>query len=259
MQLRDITSTTNWSRSSGTLPLSKNEVHIWRVWLDAEPVQYLRLREFLSEDEIERANRFIFPRDRNHFIAARGKLRELLGSYLQLPPQSLRFTTGKFGKPNLADREDFRFNMTHSHGLALYAITLERELGIDTEKVRLDCGGAEIAEQYFSQAEQKELRELPVEVQATAFFLCWTRKEAYIKARGDGLQIPLASFDVSLTPGRPATLQSFDSQRWNLKTFTPAPGYAAAIITEGEAPSIRFLDNSAQSEENCEGGSSIKD
>jgi 4'-phosphopantetheinyl transferase len=237
-----LTDVVTWSKSSSALKLPKNEVHVWRAWLDAETAEYLRLREFLSEDEIERANRFVFPRDRDHFIVARGKLRELLGSYLQLPPQSLRFATGKFGKPSLADRKDFRFNLTHSHGLALYGFTVERALGIDIEMIRPDFGGMDIAERYFSQAEQRELRGLPAEVQATAFFLCWTRKEAYIKARGDGLQIPLASFDVSLTPGRPETLQSSDSHRWNLASFTPAPRYAAAIVTEGAAPAIRFWD-----------------
>jgi 4'-phosphopantetheinyl transferase len=237
------TEVVTWTKSPATPTLPKNEVHIWRSWLDAGRAEYLRLREFLSEDEIAGANRFVFPRDRDNFIVARGKLRELLGSYLQLPPQSLRFTAGKFGKPSLADQNDFRFNVTHSHGLALYAFAVGRELGIDTEKIRRDFGGVDIAERYFSRAEQKELLELPAEVQATAFFLGWTRKEAYIKAHGDGLQIPLASFDVSLTPGNPETLRSSDQQRWNVHSFTPAPGYAAAIITEGGAPSIRFWHN----------------
>lgn len=232
-----------WSKSPATLTLPKNEVHIWLAWLDAEPAEYLRLREFLSEDEIARADRLVFPHDREHFIVARGKLRELLGSYLQLPPQSLRFTTGKFGKPSLTDQDNFRFNVTHSHGLALYAFAVERELGIDAEKIRRDFGGMDIAERYFSRAEQNELRELPPELQATAFFLCWTRKEAYVKARGDGLQISLTSFDVSLTPGNLAILRSSDQQRWNLHAFTPAPRYAAAIITEGQAPSLRFWDS----------------
>lgn len=125
----------------------------------------------------------------------------------------------------------------------MYGFAVKRELGIDAEKIRPDFGGEEIARRYFSEAEQQELRELPPDLQATAFFLCWTRKEAYIKAHGDGLQIPLASFDVSLTPGKLETLRSSDKQRWSLHSFTPAPGYAAAIITEGEAPSIRYWDS----------------
>jgi 4'-phosphopantetheinyl transferase len=232
-----------WSKSPAILSLPKNEVHVWRAWLDAEPAEYLRLREFLSEDEIARADRFVFPRDREHFVVARGKLRKFLGLYLQLPPQSLRFVTGKFGKPSLAEHDNFRFNVTHSYGLALYAFAMDRDLGIDAEKIRRDFGGMDIAERYFSRAEQNELRELAAELQSAAFFLCWTRKEAYIKAHGDGLQIPLASFDVSLTPGKPETLQSPDSHRWNLSSFTPAPEYAAAMVTEGGIPSIRFLDS----------------
>ena len=232
--------TVGWSQCSGNLTLPKNEVHIWRAWLDADAQGLSRLREFLSKDEISRANRFIFPRDRNHFIVARGRLRELLGMYLRRDPQSSRFLVGKFGKPALMDENDLRFNLTHSHGLAVYGFAMNRELGIDVEKIRPDFGGEEIAERYFSETEQQELRELPVEVRATAFFLCWTRKEAYIKARGDGLQIPLASFDVSLSPGKPETLRSSDSQRWSLLSFTPTPGYAAAIITEGHAPTVRY-------------------
>lgn len=232
-----------WSKSSGTPTLSNNEVHIWRAWLDAQPADYLHLREILSQDEIDRANRFVFPRDRDHFIVARGKLREFLGSYLRLPPQSLRFDARKFGKPCLRDQQDLHFNLTHSYGLALYAFASEREVGIDAEKIRPDFGGEEIAKRYFSEAEQEEFRELPAELRATAFFLCWTRKEAYIKAHGDGLQIPLASFDVSLTPGKPETLRTADQQRWNLHSFTPASGYAAAIISGGDAPSIRFWDS----------------
>jgi 4'-phosphopantetheinyl transferase len=235
------TEVVRWSKSPGAIKLPENEVHIWRARLDAEPTEYSRLRQFLSEDEIVRANRFVFPRDRDHFIVGRGKLRELLGSYRQLPPQSFRFVTGKFGKPSLADQKDLRFNVTHSYGLALYAFAVERELGIDAERIRPDFGGEEIAERYFSATEQNELRELPAELRPAAFFLCWTRKEAYIKARGDGLQVSLASFDVSLTPGKPETLQSSDKHRWNLNSFTPAPEYAAAMVTEGETPSIRFL------------------
>jgi len=235
--------TVNWSQPAGNLSPSKNEVHIWRAWLEADATELSRLCDFLSEDELSRANRFVFPRDRHHFIVGRGRLRELLGRYLGRGPQTLQFQTGKFGKPRLEDPSGLCFNLTHSHGLAVYAFATQRELGIDAEKIRPDFGGEEIAGRYFSAAEQKELHELPVELRATAFFLCWTRKEAYIKAHGDGLQIRLASFDVSLTPGKPETLQSSDSQRWNLNSFTPAPGYAAAIITEGDAPSIRFWDS----------------
>ena len=157
-------------------------------------------------------------------------------------PQTLRIPTGKFGKPSLADQNNLRFNVTHSYGLVVYGFAIKRELGIDTEKIRPDFGGEDIAERYFSEPEQEELRQLPVELRATAFFLCWTRKEAYIKAHGHGLQIPLASFDVSLTPGKPETLRSSDEQRWSLHSFTPAPGYAAAIITEGKGPFIRFCE-----------------
>ncbi|MDP9340429.1 MAG: phosphopantetheinyl transferase, partial [Acidobacteriota bacterium] len=120
----------------------------------------------MSEEEISRANRFVFPRDRDHFIVARGRLREFLGMYLQRAPQSLKFQTEKFGKPSLADQNNLRFNLTHSHGLAVYGFGMERELGIDAEKIRPDFGGEDIAERYFSEKEQKELREVPDELRA---------------------------------------------------------------------------------------------
>jgi 4'-phosphopantetheinyl transferase len=230
----------NWSRPGHTLTLPENEVHVWRTWLDVDAQECARLSSYLSEDEFLRANRFVFPRDRSHFMVARGRLRELLAMYLQCSPEGLQFRTGLYGKLSLPNRTDVRFNLTHSYGLALYGFAMQRELGIDAEKIRPEFASEEIAERYFSVAERRELRELPPELRTTAFFLCWTRKEAYVKAHGDGLQIPLASFDVSLTPGEPETLRSIDSERWSMRSFRPAPEYVAAILGEGRFQSIRF-------------------
>jgi len=230
----------NWSRPVRPVALPENEIHIWRAWLDLETQERDRLSSYLSGDERARASRFVFQRDREHFAAARGRLRELLGTYFQRPPQSLEFRAGQYGKLSLADRADLRFNLTHSYGLALYAFAMNRELGIDVEKIRPEFASEEIAARYFSAAEQNELRELPVELRTSAFFLCWTRKEAYVKAHGGGLQIPLDSFDVSLTPGKPETLGSTDSERWNLRSFEPAPEYIASLIGEGAPKSLCF-------------------
>jgi 4'-phosphopantetheinyl transferase len=230
------------SASSGkpsTLP--ENEVHIWRAWLDLEAGELARLVSYLSEEELARADRFVFPRDRDHFIAGRGRLREILGAYTQSDPKRMQFQNGRYGKPSLKERAELRFNLTHSYGLALYGFAIGRELGIDTEKIRPDFATEEIAERYFSVAENRELRELSPELRTKAFFLCWTRKEAYVKAHGDGLQIPLASFDVSLKPGEPATLRSDDSERWSMRSFVPAAGYEACILVEGQpAPALFF-------------------
>ncbi len=127
-----------------------------------------------------------------------------------------------------------RFNISHSHGLAVLAFARNREIGIDLEPIRPEFAGEEIAERYFSAQELAELRALPAALRPEGFFLCWTRKEAYVKARGLGLQVPLDSFSVSLTPGQPEILQSVDSARWSLRSFAPAPNFVAAIVEEGQ-------------------------
>ncbi len=230
-----------WTKPGGELTLPQNEVHVWRASLDVDTSERTRLFSFLSDDERVRAARFVFPRDRDHFIAARGRLRELLGGYLQRSPQSIRFQTGRYGKPTLTDDTNFRFNLTHSYGLALYLFATQRELGIDAEKIRPEFATEGIAERYFSEAERTELRELPAEIRTTAFFLCWTRKEAYVKAHGDGLQIPLDSFNVSVTPGEPERLRSTDSERWSMRSFSPAPDFVASVLVEGQFQWMRFL------------------
>lgn len=231
----------SWSRPARELLLPEEELHIWLAWLDVEPQERTRLSLYLNKDEVSRAERFVFPRDRDHFIVARGRLREVLGRYLHCPPNAVQFKTGRYGKLSLLDDVDpLRFNLSHSRGLALYGFCRGREIGIDTEKIRPGFSGEGIAERYFSAAEQRELLELPKELRDMAFFLCWTRKEAYIKANGEGLQIPLDSFDVSLKPGEPATLQSDDSGRWSIRSFSPAPEFVAAVIVEGEMQSTRF-------------------
>lgn len=143
-----------------------------------------------------------------------------------------------------------RFNMSHSQGLAAFAFAHNRELGIDVELIRPDFGGEGIAKRYFSRDEVAELMSLAPEIRAEAFFLCWSRKEAYIKARGQGLQIPLTSFAVSLTPGAPERLRADDASRWELRSFQPKEGYAGAVIAEatgtspaeGHSLSLRFFD-----------------
>jgi 4'-phosphopantetheinyl transferase len=236
----------NWSRPARDVALQEDEVHIWLACLDVDAHERTRLTSYLSADEVSRAARFVFPRDRDHFIVARGRLRELLGKYLHCSPDAMQFKAGRYGKPSLLDdRDPLRFNLSHSHGLALYGFCMGRELGIDTEKIRPGFAGEGIAERYFSPAEQRDLAELPKELRDAAFFLCWTRKEAYIKAHGDGLQIPLDSFDVSLKPGEPERLRSVDSDRWSMRSFAPAPEFVAAIIAEGEIRSTRFLERGA--------------
>lgn len=235
----------DWTRPPLSLTLAPNHVHVWRAWLDKNDAERARLSHFLNEEETARANRFVFERDREHFIVARGRLREILGNYLRVAAESLQFSIAKLGKLSLPEHPQLQFNVSHSQGLALYAVSLNRELGIDVEKIRPEFTGEDIAARYFSVAEQEELRNISDEERALAFFLCWTRKEAYIKARGEGLQIPLDSFDVSLTPGRATILRSVDQQRWTLASFTPATDYAAAVMGEGKFKIAGFYEAGA--------------
>jgi len=234
-----------WIAPPRAIPLSSGQIHLCRTRLDLQQDTLRRLRTYLSPDEIVRAGRFRFPRDRDHFTAARGILRDLLARFLGCVPASICFSQGPNGKPSLSQKwskNQLFFNVSHSHGWALYVFGNGRELGVDIEKIREEIDATKIAERYFSLREREEFRLLPHDLQPEAFFLCWTRKEAYVKARGLGLQIPLDSFDVSLTPSEPATLCSQDRERWELRSFHPIKGFVAALVSEGKIEKMRFWD-----------------
>lgn len=235
-----------WAAAPPDVSLDVNELHIWRAELDRGEEWVRRAELILAEDERERASRFRFARDRERFIVCRGFLRTILGRYLARPPHTLQFTYEAAGKPRLrlnAADVPLRFNVSHSGGLAVCGVTRAREIGIDVEAIRTGVGGTDIAEQYFSRAELSELRALPPGQRDEGFFLCWTRKEAYIKALGAGLGgIALDSFSVSLTPGAPATLVSEDSARWQLCSFSPGDGFAGAIVIEQNDSATRLLN-----------------
>ena len=231
-----------WPVPTANVTLSSDEVQIWRAALDLAPPHVEVLRDILSEDEVNRADRFVFERDRTHFTVARGLLRLILGRYLQLEPRQLRFSYSRYGKPALilpADVDNLSFNLSHAHGLALYAFARGRDLGVDIEYVRPIPDVERIAERFFSAREQASLQTLPQDQRLEAFFTCWTRKEAYIKARGEGLSLPLDQFDVSLAPGEPAALLGARTDlhaalRWSLRALDPGPGYVAALAAAGQ-------------------------
>jgi len=223
-------------------------MHVWRAHLDQEPPLVRALRDTLTPDERQRASRFKFEKDRVHFIVARGALRDILSRYLGTPPDGISFSHGEFGKPALAGAaadSQLRFNASHSHGVALYAVNRGRDVGLDLELMREDFAGLEIAERFFSPREVQALRALPRDLQTAAFFNCWTRKEAYIKARGEGLSHPLHGFTVSLAPGEPAEFlliddDSAEASRWSLIELSPAAGFAAALAVNGPKPPLTF-------------------
>ncbi len=230
-----------WSPPPADLALSSDDVHVWCAFLDQPAASLQRLAQTLSADERARAERFHFERDRKHFTAGRGVLRTILGHYLGIEAERLQFCYGPRGKPALLATYGggmLCFNLSHSHGLALYAVARGREVGVDIEYVHPLTDADQIAERFFSARENAIFRTLAPEQKIEAFFNCWTRKEAYIKATGDGLSRPLDQFDVSLVPGEPARLlcvegDAAETVRWSLRAMTPAPGYAAAIIVEG--------------------------
>ena len=243
-----------WVPSAATGAIGPGEVDVWRVGL-VQPERVIQsYREFLDANEVERADRFYFTRDRHRFTVARGVLRRLLGTYLHLDPREISFVYGPQGKPSLAAPQSssgLRFNLSHSGEVALVAISRHLELGVDVEQIRADFASGEIATRFFSPEECAKLETLPAHESVDAFFNCWTRKEAYIKARGEGLFIPLDSFEVAFAPGEePALLQvksgdEFPS-RWRFHALHPAPGYKAALAVEGSDHSLRLWDWAAE-------------
>jgi 4'-phosphopantetheinyl transferase len=223
--------------------LGENEVHIWSVALEVGAEQLAELERLLSADERERADRFHFAEHRRRYIVARSHLRLLLGRYVSCAPQALEFSYGAHGKPSLlTPSSDICFNLSHSHELALYAIGSGRALGVDIERVRDNLAAMDLAERFFAADEVEALKKLPTEYRRRSFFDCWTRKEAYLKARGDGISIELDTFSVSLEPGKRAELRRGPQiERWQLAALELATGYAAAVCVEGAGWRLRLF------------------
>jgi 4'-phosphopantetheinyl transferase len=232
-----------WSEPSESLSLATGDVHVWRVELNQPEPSLEKFRETLEEQELDRASRFHFEKHRRHFTAGRGVLRQLLSQYLGTKPEQLRLSYGAYGKPALnGEHKDsrLRFNMSHSHEVALFAFAEDRELGVDVEHIRTDFASEEVARRFFSRREVETFNALPRHDQVAAFFKCWTRKEAFIKVIGKGLSQPLDKFDVTL--GQPAALlwvSGDDASRWSLYDLEVGGDYAGALAVEGQVSRIR--------------------
>lgn len=227
-----------------TVPPLAEAVHVWCVRLSRPSAEVKALAALLAADEAARAQKFRFARDREHYIVARGVLRTLIGRYERMAPAAVSFQYGGQGKPAVTG--DLCFNLSHAAGMALIAFARGREIGVDVEPVRRLPDADRVARRFFSAAEYETWTAVPWVQQPAAFFNCWTRKEAFIKAIGEGLSCPLASFGVSLRSDEPARLlhirgSEAEAARWRLHTLAPAPGYVGAVIAEaGEWPLACF-------------------
>lgn len=229
-----------WVPAPDSLSLEAGQVHVWQICLEQESELLDRFRQTLSPEELDRAGRFRFERLQRHFVVSRGFLRYVLGRYLAAEPSSLRFSFNEYGKPSLAG-ESLQFNMSHSHEMALVAVTRDAAVGVDVEHIRADFASEDIATRFFSRLEVETFSSLPREERVAAFFRCWSRKEAYIKAIGKGLSQPLDGFDVTLAPSDPAVLLRAgeeDKLQWSMSDIDVGSDYASALAVEGAASQI---------------------
>jgi 4'-phosphopantetheinyl transferase len=229
--------------------IEKNEVHVWTVNLAQPALELERLSTLLSDDERIRAGRFCFVKHANRYTVARANLRRILSRYTDVAPSLLQFQYTANGKPFLANAP-IRFNLSHSSDLAMVAVTRDREVGIDVERIRRDDDLLDAAEHYFAPVERTALRSLASEEQCIGFFRCWTRKEAYLKARGDGLSMDLHSFAVSLHPNDPPELIASaegpaELKRWKFAHLNLHDDYAAALAVEGQACELHLYREQA--------------
>lgn len=239
-----------WGRAPSSLPLGPGELDLWRIGLLQPEWVKDRCRQVLAADEAERSARFRFPADQDRFLIAHGAIRHILAGYLNISPRAVRFEYGSHGKPGLAGEDlNLRFSLSHSTELAVVAVVRENRIGIDVERVRTNISCMDIAEQYFSTGETARLKSVPNDQQNEVFFDSWTRKEAYVKACGRGLSVPLNSFEMPFgsveqpTPFELPAAKSNEISSGTMYVFAPFPGYKAAVVVESqEERKIRYWE-----------------
>jgi 4'-phosphopantetheinyl transferase len=254
--------------SVARLVIEPQQVHIWQADLQIGARRLDELFSVLTADERARAERFHFSRDRRRFIARRGYLRRLTARYLSSVPGDVHFSYSTTGKPFLTrdcGGEELSFNMSDSGEMAVYAFTLMEtspNIGIDVEWIEPSVARERIAEHFFSSYEIATLRSLPAAEQIQGFFNCWTRKEAYLKALGDGLALPLDQFDVSLTPGEPAELLraagGTNRSHWLLQELNIGCGYVAAVAIKSPGPIHFRTDSFTEDDSSSSAGSAVR-
>ena len=230
--------------------LDQKQIHVWIIDLNnVGQFSVSELRQILAMDELAKSERFLFERDRKCYIVCRSVLRQLIGRYLHIPPQQIIFSYGKFGKPYLSQtmnyRNNLKFNISHSENLAIMAFVIGQEIGVDVEKIHGKLDISSIAQRFFSNHEVAQLQMLPQYLHQEAFFTCWTRKEAFLKARGDGLSFSLEDFDVSVDPREEPRLLAVQSapeevMRWQMHQIIPAANYISTLVVESRTKEFIF-------------------
>jgi 4'-phosphopantetheinyl transferase len=234
-----------WPQPPAETDLPLGEVHLWSALLDPPEDRLRQFAAVLSTDEQHRAERFRTGTLRYHYIAGRGALRSLLGDYLGADPAAISLSYLAHGKPRLDppwNSAGLEFNVSHSHGLAIYAFTRQTEIGVDVESIRPMPNAAALMERFFSPQEVDQWRQVPEEGQLRTFFLGWTRKEAWLKALGSGLSFPLDEFCVSLDdPARVLSIRgdTVEAARWWLASCEPCEGYVASVAMRSPAATVR--------------------
>jgi 4'-phosphopantetheinyl transferase len=231
--------------------LRQNEVHLWLASLARSQQEIATFWETLNAEERQRAKRFVMPQHRERFIVARGMLRQLLANYLNYPAPQIKFSQGTYGKISLHQllmpTAKIKFNLSHANNYALFAFAIDRDLGVDIEYMRADIEMEDIAQRFFSPAEASALLSLPKEARSQAFFNCWTRKEAFIKALGKGLYYPLHEFDVDIKVNGETKVdlsihdQALQDKNWSLFSLNTISNYAAALVVEGSVEQEKLI------------------
>lgn len=248
MGLRTAVATNDWLAAPRSLTLADGEMHIWQADAKSFATHERMLTDLLSEAEYDKANRFRQRPQRNRTILARAVLRDILGRYIDMDPRCLQFLVTSLGKPLLnpdAHANAPHFSVSHSGNIVLFAFAREHDVGVDVEAIRSDINVIEIAQRFFAPSEVNELLGLPATCRVSAFFDGWTRKEAYLKARAEGIGYGLNRFAVTLTPGEPARLISDDRYpeevgMWRLNTIPLGSGYAASSADCGGGLRSRY-------------------
>jgi len=231
-----------WGLPPTELPALKQTAHVWCTALEFPPDVLQTFFSLLSSDEKARAQQFRFEKDRDHFIAARGLLRKILSRYLNIEPQNLKFQYNLYGKPSLVDHSHLQFNLSHSNGLALYAFTLDNSIGVDIEFKGRECDIDAIAQRYYSPREYEILNKLSDTEKTDAFFNGWARKEAFLKALGQGISYSLEKVEVTLTNESARFIAIHDDEQditqWYLHALNPSLDFAAALAIKGQVDKV---------------------